>query len=112
MLSRSRGSEEVVGAATTLTLVRVGIGSLESATLFRAQFLDGELLSRRQRLRRGNLHIGLDPRSFPVGLGDRIDGPRERHTDDEVVINPLASNRMRAAPGSPQQSWRVSDSSD
>jgi len=50
-------------------------------------------------LARRNLLVRLDPCPFPVRLGDRIDGPRERDADAEVIIDAMAADRMGAAAG-------------
>src|SRR5258708_22247990 len=94
----NRKLRRLVGMSIGLSTTISDISDIESRrTLFRAQFLDSELVSRCQRLGRGNLHVGLDTRSFPVGFGDLIDRPRGRNADDEVIIDPLASDRMRSA---------------
>src|SRR4051812_24064471 len=58
-----------------------------------------EQLQRRLE-RRGGGHLGvrLDTDALPVRLRDRIDRPRERDADHEVIVDAPAAHGMRAAP--------------
>jgi hypothetical protein len=47
----------------------------------------------------GKFYVGLDTGSFPVGLGDGVDGAGRVHADHEVVVNAVAGDGMGAAPG-------------
>src|SRR6266851_4569639 len=67
--------------------------------LFRAEFFGGELLGGGEGVGGGNFHVGLDAGSFPVGLGDGIDGPGKGHANHEVGVNAVTGNRMGAASG-------------
>jgi len=61
--------------------------TFETLSLFRDQFFRGELLSRGEGLGGGNLHVGLDTGSFPVGFGDGADGACEGHANHKMFVN-------------------------
>src|SRR6266852_6701681 len=65
--------------------------------LFRAEFFGGELLGGGEGVGGGNFHVGLDAGSFPVGLGDGVDGAGERDANPEMVVNAVTGNGMGAA---------------
>ena len=46
--------------------------------LFGGEFFGGELLGGGEGVGGGNLYVGLDAGSLPVGLGDGVDGAGER----------------------------------
>jgi hypothetical protein len=55
--------------------------------LFRAEFFGGELLGGGEGIGGGNFYVGFDAGSFPVGLGDGVDGPGKRHANHEMAVN-------------------------
>src|SRR5262245_16140182 len=57
-----------------------------------ADFLRSKLLRNLQRIGRRHLYIGLDSRALPVRLRDRIDEAPERHSHEEVVVDPMRRN--------------------
>jgi len=61
--------------------------TFETPSLFRDHFFRGKLLSRDEGLGGGNLYVGLNTGSFPVGFGDGIDGACEGHANHKMVVN-------------------------
>ncbi len=75
------------------------VGLCRRAELFRAEFFGGEFLGGGEGVGGGNLDVGLDAGSFPVGLGDGVDGSGKGHANHEVAVNAVTGNRMGAASG-------------
>src|SRR5260370_9798983 len=67
--------------------------------LFGAEFFGGEFLGGGEGVGGGNLYVGLDAGSFPVGLRDGVDGPGEGHANHEMGVNAVTGNGMGAASG-------------
>jgi hypothetical protein len=65
--------------------------------LFGGEFIGGEFLSGGEGVGGGNLDVGLDAGTFPVGLGDGVDGAGEGDANPEIVVNAVTGDGMGAA---------------
>src|SRR6267143_4865414 len=62
-------------------------GHAGAMSLFRAEFLGGELLGGGEGVGGRDFYVGLDAGSFPVGLGDGVDGAGKGHANHKMAVN-------------------------
>src|SRR5207302_11170994 len=67
--------------------------------LFGAEFFGGEFLGGGEGVGGENFYVGLDAGSFPIGLGDGIDGAGKGNANHEMSVNAMTGDRMGAASG-------------
>src|SRR5260370_14832101 len=60
---------------------------LGAMSLFRAEFLGGELLGGGEGVGGTDFYVELDAGSFPVGLGDGVDGAGKGHANHKMAVN-------------------------
>jgi len=65
--------------------------------LILAERFRGELQCGLERFVGRHLYVGLDTRAFPIGLRNRVDGARKRHSDREMLVDRFGIRWVRAA---------------